>query len=87
MLAVNYSTIRNNFKDYCDKVIYENETIIITRKNEENVVLLSLDEWNYMSKKIKQIEYLLKIDESLEQIKQGKVVTKTLEELESMTNE
>lgn len=87
MLAVNYSTIRNNFKDFCDKVIQENETVIITRKNEENVVLLSLDEWNYMNKRIKQIEYLSKIDDSFEQVKQGKIVKKTLEKLEAMTDE
>ena len=28
MLAVNYSTIRNNLKDYCDKVTNNNEIVI-----------------------------------------------------------
>jgi len=32
MLAVNYSTIRENLKAYCDKVIDEKETIIVTKK-------------------------------------------------------
>lgn len=35
MLAVNYSTIRNNLKDYCDKATDECETVIVTRKNEK----------------------------------------------------
>ena len=40
MLAVNYSTIRNNLKDYCDQASDHQETIIITRKNEKNIVLI-----------------------------------------------
>ena len=39
MVAVNYSTIRNNLKDYCDKASDQHETIIVTRKNEKNIVL------------------------------------------------
>lgn len=87
MLAVNYSTIRNNFKGYCDKAVLENETIIVTRKNEENIVILSLEEWNAMHKRLERAEYLAKLDYSMSQVKQGKVVVKTLEELEAMENE
>ena len=36
MLAVNYSTLRNNLKAYCDKATDESETVIVTRKNEKN---------------------------------------------------
>lgn len=35
MLAVNYSTMRNNLKDYCDKASDQQETVIVTRKNEK----------------------------------------------------
>lgn len=45
MLAVNYSTIRNNLKDYCDKVTDYQETVIVTRKNEKNVVIISLHQF------------------------------------------
>lgn len=41
MLAVNYSTARENFKAYCDQANDEVETIIITRKQGGNVVSLS----------------------------------------------
>ena len=37
MIAVNYSSARNNFKDYCDKATDDFETIIITRKENKNV--------------------------------------------------
>lgn len=60
MLAVNYSTIRNNFKDYCDKATDECETVIITRKNEKNVVLMSLEQYNQIMKAIKNSEQLAK---------------------------
>ena len=87
MLAVNYSTIRSKLKDYCDKATDENEIVIVTRKNEKNVVLLSLEKYNEFVRNMKNVEYLEKIDKSLKQIEEGKTVTKTTEELEEMTRE
>lgn len=87
MLAVNYSTIRNNLKEYCDKVTDQWETVIVTRKKEKNVVILSLDNYNALVKAAHNAEYLDMIDRSIEQAKSGKVVVKTIEELEEMTNE
>ena len=87
MLAVNYSTIRSKLKDYCDKATDENETVIVTRKDEKNVVIISLDKYNDLTKAARNAEYLDMIDRSIEQIKQGKVVVKTMEELEEMANE
>ena len=87
MLAVNYSTIRSNLKDYCDKATDENETVIVTRKDEKNVVLISLEQYNRVMKALRNAEYLEKIDKSMHQLKEGKVVVKTMEELEAMTNE
>lgn len=46
MLAVNYSEIRKNLKDYCDRTIDNLETVLITRKNDRNVVMISLEEYN-----------------------------------------
>lgn len=46
MLAVNYSEIRNNLKEYCDRTIDNLETVLITRKNDRNVVMISLEEYN-----------------------------------------
>lgn len=53
LLAVNYTNIRENLKTYCDKVNDEEETIIITRKDNKNVVLISQNEYNNMLENIK----------------------------------
>jgi len=86
MLAVNYSTIRSNLKEYCDKVTDENETVIVTRKGEKNVVFLSLEEYNSLAKAARNATYLEKIDRSRQQLAEGKTYTFTMEELESMEN-
>lgn len=72
MLAVNYSTIRNNLKDYCDKVSDDAETVIVTRKNEKNVVLMSLEQYNNIMKAVRNAEYLTKLDQSIAQLEAGK---------------
>lgn len=87
MLAVNYSTIRSKLKDYCDKATDENETIIVTRKDEKNVVLISLEQYNEFLRIKKNAEYLKKLDKSIKQIEEGKIVVKTIEELEAMADE
>lgn len=87
MLAVNYSTIRNKLKDYCDKATDENETVIVTRKQEKNVVILSLEKYNAIIKAARNAEYLDGIDRAIEQVKQGRTVIKTMKELEDMENE
>jgi antitoxin YefM len=71
MLAVNYSNIRNNLKNYCDKVTDEYETVVVTRKNEKNVVLLSLVEYNALTKAARNAEYLNMLDRAMEQIARG----------------
>ena len=86
MLAVNYSTIRSKLKDYCDKATDENETVIVTRKNEKNVVIMSLDKYNTMVRAAKNAEYLDMIDKSMEQIRQGRTVVKTIDELEELVD-
>lgn len=72
MLAVNYSTIRNNLKDYCDKATDSQETVIVTRKNKKNVVILSLERYNQLEKAARNAEYLAMIDRSMAQLEAGK---------------
>ena len=72
MLAINYTTMRNNLKTYCDKATDDNEDIIITRKDEKNVVLVSLEKYNQLMKAMRNAEYLYKIDCSIAQLKAGK---------------
>ena len=44
--AVDYSDLRWNLKSYMDKVYEEREPLIVTRKNNENVVVISVDHYN-----------------------------------------
>jgi len=46
MIATNYSNARNNLALYCNKAVQDFETIVITRRNDENVVLMSEAEYN-----------------------------------------
>lgn len=71
MLATNFSTIRRNLKDYCDQASDHAQTIIITRKNEKNLVLMSLEKYNQMEKAARNNEYLDMIDRGIAQLKSG----------------
>lgn len=84
MLAVNYSTVRNNLKAYCDKATNDNETVIVTRKDEKNVVILSLQAWNEIQKQLRNVEYLSKINRSIADVDANRVVMKSLSDLEAL---
>ncbi len=72
MLAVNYTTIRDNFKKYYDAAAKDNETVIVTGKDEKNVVIMSLEQYNYIIKAAHNAEYLDMIDRAIEQLQSGK---------------
>jgi prevent-host-death family protein len=82
VLAVNYSTIRNRLKDYCDRVTDERETVIVTRKDEKNVVIISLEEYNALTKTAKNTKYLEKLDRAIEQLTRGEGKVHELIELD-----
>ena len=87
MLAVNYSTYRNNLKKYCDRVTDDGETVIVTRKGEKNVVVISLEEYNNLMENIKVLKnpaYFTELFRSLQQLEEGQVVLKSMEELEGL---
>ena len=50
MDAVSYSDLRQNLKSYMDKVYTDHDPLIITRKNNENLVLLSIEEYSSLIK-------------------------------------
>ena len=76
MIATNYSNIRNNFKKYCDKATRDYETIIVTRKNDENVVLMSEEEYNNLMENLyirSNLKYYQKLVESIKEVEKGNV--------------
>ncbi|MDN5925025.1 MAG: type II toxin-antitoxin system prevent-host-death family antitoxin, partial [Xanthomonadales bacterium] len=55
MRAINFSEARSNLKAVFDRVIDDADVTIITRRDAEDVVVMSLTEWNSW----KETEYLL----------------------------
>ena len=52
MLAVNYTNLRDNMKMYMDKVTDDYETMIVTRKDNKNVVMISEESYNNLMENI-----------------------------------
>ena len=78
MLAANYTTVRNNLKDYCDRASDDNEIVLVTRKADKNVVIMSLDRLNQLEKDLRNAQYLAKIERGFAQIEAGKGVAHEL---------
>lgn len=81
MIAANYTEFRTGLKRFLDNVEQNNETLIIKRGTGRGTVLISLDEYNSIMETLhllsskKNAERLF---ESIEQMKNGKVVRKKL---------
>ncbi len=60
MLVSKSIEVRDNFKRYCDKVV-DGETLIISRKNNENVVMVSQVEYNAIQKERELLKLRLQV--------------------------
>ena len=88
MIAVNYSTIREHLKEYCDKATDNYETVIVTRKDEKNVVIISLEQYNELSRAARNAEYLAELERRTKDIREGRnIVSFTDEEWEKFIHE
>lgn len=85
MLAVNYTNLRENMKNYMDKVTDDYETMIVTRKNNRNVVMMSEESYNNLMENLHVIEDRANYDwlmESKAQLQAGKTNLHELKEVE-----
>ena len=82
MLAVRSMDVRENFKSLCDKV-FNGEVLIISRPKNENVVMLSQNEYNEMLKAKRNADYLAMLDKSMAEAKAGGFISKSIDELEA----
>lgn len=76
MLAVNYTTLRENMKTYMDKVSDDYETMIVTRKDNKNIVMLSEETYNNIMENIYVMENKNNYDwlmESKDQLDNGMI--------------
>ena len=75
MLAVNYTNFRENMKDYMDKATNDYETMIVTRKNNKTVVMISEETYNNLMENVYVMGNKSNYDwlmESKEQLESGK---------------
>lgn len=86
MLVVKSGNIRDNFKEWCEKVS-KGETIVISRPKNENVYMISEEEYNKLQKAKENEEYLEVINRRIERLNNGEGIHKTMEELRAMENE
>lgn len=84
MLAVNYTNLRDNMKTYMDKVTDDYETMIVTRKDNKNVVMISEETYNnlienaYIMGNKANFDWLM---QSKAQLEMGKVSVQNLIEV------
>lgn len=86
MTVAKQMDIRANIKKYFD-MAFNGEPIIVPRKENRNVVILSEKDFKAMEKASRNAEYLAMLDKSDQQLREGKVIVKTMEELEAMAAE
>ena len=85
MLAVNYTNLRDNMKRYMDQVTDDYETMIVTRKNNKNVVILSEETYNNLMENVYVMGNKANYDwlmESKSQLENGHCATHELIEVE-----
>ena len=76
MTVINYTEARNNFKFVLDSVVNDADYTIISRRDADDAVVMSLDYFNAMQETLhllkspKNVEHLRK---SIEQYRDGKV--------------
>ena len=81
MLAVRSIDVRNNFKAICERV-FSGETVIVSRKENRNVVMLSENEYNELLKAKRNEDYLSMLDTSFAELAHGNIISKSQQELE-----
>ena len=82
MQTVKSMDVRDNFKRFCDAA-FSGEAIIVSRCKNENVVLISENEYNELMKAKRNADYMAMLDKSMKEAAQGGFIMKSLEELEA----
>ncbi len=86
MLAVNYTNLRDNMKSYMDRVTEDYETVVVTRKDNKNVVMLSQESYNNLMENIHVMGNKSNFDwlmESKAQLEKGNISVRDLVEVDA----
>lgn len=86
-IVVNSNELRNHFKKYADDALENHSVIIVQRPHNKNMIMMSEDEYQ----SLQETEYLLRdpenrqfLEKSLEQLKQKKTKTMSVDEWKRM---
>ena len=77
MIATNFSNVRNNFKEVCDRVVHDSDISIITRKKDENGVLMSQAQYDNLMENLHIRESRANYEwlkQSVKQAEEGKLI-------------
>ena len=84
MIAVNYTQFRNEMKSHMDQVTDNYETLVVTRKENKNVVIISEESYNNLLENIHVMGNRSNYDwlvESRKQLEEGRAVSRELIEV------
>ena len=80
---VKQSEFRENLKKYFD-LVAEGEAVVIPRKENKNVVIISEREYKLIEKTLQNARYMAMLEESRSQYQAGHVVVKSIDDLDEM---
>lgn len=90
MLAIDYSTLDANLEDYCNRAADDAETVVVTRRDKKNIVMMSQDAYENLMENIflmsNQANYR-HILEGIRQLEANNVVVKNADDLERLADE
>ena len=84
MIIAKQATLKeNSFLDYCNQA-FLGEAVIVPVADKKNVVILSEESFKVLEKAQRNAEYIAKLNRADEDLKAGRVIVKTIGELEAM---
>ena len=86
MIATKQMDLRANIEKYFD-LAFNGETIIVSRKENKNVVVISEAEYNELQKAKRNLDYLKMLDKSMEQWKDENTISLTMDEMKEMESD
>ena len=86
MIATKQMDLRANIKNYFD-LAFNGEAVIVSRKQNRNVVVISEAEYNELQKAKRNAEYLAMLDKSMEQLEAGNTISFTMDEMKEMESD
>ena len=81
MRVSNYTNVRQNFSSVIEEIVSTDQPVIVTKKD-INIVMISLERFNYLERQARNNEYLSKLHRSYEQARTGNTVSHELIEVE-----